>query len=197
MARDSDVRHLEVRRTASAHFATIMHNVEYKVELRDVALARTICRGLKATWIADLTQIDTYYRIPSGRLKKRECPGEPTEYIFYDRSNRIRPKLSHFTIYTESQARERFGIEPLPVWLTVRKVRTLFMLGNIRIHLDDVERLGHFLELEAFVSRDHTLAHCHDAVANLIESLRPVMGEAIDCSYSDMLAREETERAVG
>lgn len=167
-----------------------MHNVEYKAELRDIELARAICRALKASEIIAMEQVDTYFRIPSGRLKKRECAGEPIEYIFYDRPDRTRPKLSHFVIYTEQRALERFGIQPLPVWLTVRKRRELFMHGQVRIHLDTVEGLGRFLELEAMVSVGFNIARCHEAIEQLKQAFAPVLGEPIACGYSDMLAAE-------
>lgn len=173
-----------------------MHNVEFKAELRDLPLARSICRSLRATRVGVLAQTDTYFRVMSGRLKRRETEGEETEWIFYDRANRTRPKLSHFTLYDEAHAQERFGSSPLPVWLTVRKNRELWLLGNVRIHLDEVEGLGTFLEFEAMVSRDHNLARCHEAIAGLRKAFGPALGEPIDCGYSDLLEqeREQAER---
>lgn len=167
-----------------------MHNVEFKAELRDLPLARSVCKALGATFILTLRQTDTYFRISAGRLKKRECKGEPTEYIFYDRENRARPKLSHFTIYSESQAVERFGATPLPIWVVVRKVRELYMLDSTRIHLDAVEGLGSFLEFESLVSPSNNVARCHATVSKLRASFGPALGEIIGCSYSDMIARE-------
>ncbi len=164
-----------------------MHNVEFKVELRDVQLARSIARAHGAAFIDAVEQVDTYYRVPTGRLKKRETTGEPVEFIFYDRDDRSRPKLSHFTIYTEAQATARFGAAPLPVWLTVKKVREIYLLGNIRIHIDTVDRLGTFLEFEALVGTNHPVATCHKAIADLREVFSPVMGEPISCGYSDLL----------
>lgn len=172
-----------------------MQNVEFKAELRDIALARAICKSLQATWVAHMEQKDTYYRVPTGRLKKRECVGEPVEYIHYERPNKALPKISQFTIYTESQARERFGREALPVWLVVKKKRELFVLGHTRIHLDEVEGLGTFIELEAVVSPHHNVARCHESIAKLRSALQPALGEVIDCSYSDLLAREENQAA--
>ncbi|VAX40118.1 hypothetical protein MNBD_PLANCTO03-1518, partial [hydrothermal vent metagenome] len=52
-----------------------MHNVEYKAELRDMAMAKATCRAVGASHIITLEQTDTYFRVPSGRLKRRECPG--------------------------------------------------------------------------------------------------------------------------
>lgn len=167
-----------------------MHNVEFKSELRDPNLARAIVLRRGATFIGTLDQTDTYFRIPSGRLKKREQTGEPTEFIFYDRDNRTRPKLSHFSIYSEAEALERFGTTPLPVWIVVRKRRDLFLLGNVRIHIDQVEGLGFFMELEALVSTSTNVARCHEVIAELRATLRPVLGEAIAVGYSDLLAQE-------
>jgi len=172
-----------------------MHNVEFKAELRDLNLARSLCGVLGARKILDFDQTDTYFRVASGRLKKRETPGEPTEYVYYDRANRATAKLSHFMIYSEEQALERFGREPLPVWVVVRKHRDLWMHGHTRIHLDQVEKLGMFIEFESLVSRDHNITKGHEAVAALREHFSPVIGETIDCSYSDMVARDEDYKA--
>ncbi len=171
-----------------------MHNVELKAELRDVALARGICRAIGASFILEFGQVDTYYRIPHGRLKRRETEGEPVEYIFYERANRAAPKLSHFTIFSAEQALERFGMEPMPVRLIVRKRRELWMHHNVRIHLDAVEQLGNFLEFESLVSKDHNVAKGHEAIAALRKQFGPVMGELIDCGYAELMEREFGDR---
>jgi len=167
-----------------------MQNVEFKAELRDLPLARSICKALQATWVGELQQTDTYFRVASGRLKKRETVGEETEFIFYDRANRVRPKISQFTIYSEQHAIERFGTSPLPIWLVVKKKRELWLHRNVRIHLDQVEGLGNFLEFEALVSKDCTVPKCHEAIGELRTAFAPVLGEAIDRGYSDLLAAE-------
>ncbi|MCC6425962.1 MAG: class IV adenylate cyclase [Phycisphaerales bacterium] len=173
-----------------------MHNVEFKAELRDIQLARSLAKAHGAAFIDAVEQVDTYFRVPAGRLKKRQTTGEPVEYIFYDRDNRIKPKLSHFTIYTEAQAIERFGTTPMPVWLTVKKVREIYLLGNVRIHLDTVEKLGTFMEFEALVGTNHPVAQCHKSIADLREVFAPVMGEPISSGYSDLMeqAREEVTK---
>lgn len=179
-----------------------MQNIEFKAELRDPDLARTICARLGAHPVTVMRQIDTYYRVARGRLKKREITvlspdgplEEPTEYIFYNRPDGADPKLSKYTVYGEDEARAHFGTGNLPVWLVVRKVRDLRMLGATRIHLDEVEDLGHFIEFESMVSKSNTAARARAANAKLRAALDPVLGEAIACSYSDLLALElETE----
>lgn len=167
-----------------------MRNIEYKAELRDPALARAILTGLGATFILSFGQEDTYFRIPDGRLKRRQTDDEPPEWIFYSRPNMPGPKVSDFTILDDDRARERFGLEPLPVWVVVKKRRDLWMMGTVRIHLDNVERLGNFLELESLVTRDMPEAAARDALERLRLSLVPALGEPIDRSYSDLIAAE-------
>ncbi len=116
-----------------------MQNIEFKAELRDPALARMICDSLHAPLAATLEQTDTYFRVPDAKLKKREVVGGDTQFIFYNRPNRSRPKLSSFTLYSEAQALERFGVAPLPVWVIVRKSRDLHFHKGVRIHIDRVE----------------------------------------------------------
>ena len=167
-----------------------MQNVEFKAELRDPSLARMICQSLGAAHVGKLAQTDTYYSVPDAKLKKRETPGAATEYIFYSRADRSRPKLSTYTIYTESQAIDRFGATPLPVLIVVKKVRDLYLYKQVRIHLDQVEGLGNFLEFEAVVSPAQNLAVCHGLMDELRTAFGPALGEPIACGYADLLRKD-------
>jgi len=171
-----------------------MRNVEFKAELRDPAIAKEVCRSLGAAFIGVIDQTDTYYRIPAGRLKKRESTlpggGSEVEYIFYERPNTVAPKLSIFKIYSPEQANERFGSTPLPVLVIVVKRRTLYMLDNTRIHLDDVTGLGKFMEFEYLISKDNPIEEGRVKIAGLRQAFAFAMGEPIDRSYSDMLLVE-------
>lgn len=175
-----------------------MLNVECKYELRDAELARVVCRRLGAKFVGSVRQTDTYYRLSDGRLKKREVPDEAVEWVFYHRPNRIKPRLSSFTIYSDAEAKQRWGERPMPVWVIVEKTRDVYLLGSLRIHLDDVEGLGRFLELEALVTPAQHVGACHAAVQEVIEKLGPVLGEPIALGYSDLAAREQSpDRARG
>ncbi len=168
-----------------------MQNVEIKYELRDPPLCRTVLARLGARLAATLRQRDTYYRVPDGRLKKREVEGEGTEWILYHRPNRAKPRLSNFTIYSEQEALTRFGTRPLPVWVIVEKTREVWLMGEIRLHIDEVERLGRFLEIEALITPRQHAGVCRREVERIARELGPVLlGEAIAVSYSDMLAAE-------
>lgn len=167
-----------------------MKNVEYKAELRDIALARSICAALGARFVQTMEQTDTYFRTAAGRLKRRETVGEETEWIRYERPDVAAARVSAFTIYTHDEALERFGAAELPVWVVVKKRRELWLWENVRIHLDEVDGLGRFIELEALVRPGITEEECGRRVAELRQKLGPAMGEGVAVGYSDLIAGE-------
>jgi adenylate cyclase class IV len=164
-----------------------MQNIEFKAELRDLEGARRQCRVLAAQRIGHLRQTDEYYRLTDGRLKRRTAPGEPVEWIYYHRPDRVSPKMSHYTILSEEQALRRWGTGSLHAWVTVRKTRELWMLGAVRIHLDEVDELGRFLEIEAVLSRARHVPACHQEVQRLRMLFAPVLGEPVAVSYADLV----------
>ena len=174
-----------------------MRNVEYKAELRDPGLGRSIAVGIGAALVATIEQRDTYYRVVSGRLKKREASvdgvAEPVEYIKYERDDRPKPRMSSFDIYTEDEFTERFGEISLPEWLVVEKTRRVYLKDNVRVHLDDVSDLGTFIELEALVTPQQNLARAHEVVEGLRKAFGPALGEPIGVGYADLLGAEERQ----
>ena len=164
-----------------------MQNIEFKAELRNIEAARQQCRLLDAQHAGRFTQRDTYFRMADGRLKRREIDGKAMQWVYYHRPDRVSPRMSNYTILTDVQAKRRWGTRSLRPWLVVDKSRDLWILGEVRIHLDDVKGLGTFLELEAVVSRRFNVKACHEAIARLRESFAPLLGEPISVSYSDLM----------
>ncbi|NWR39329.1 SUB1 protease, partial [Tachuris rubrigastra] len=97
-----------------------------------------------------LVQADTFFRVPRGRLKLRRTQDGRGELIFYERPDTTGPKLSSFTITptADPDGLEAVLAQALGVLGVVRKERLLYLLGQTRVHLDRVEGLGDFLELE-------------------------------------------------
>lgn len=168
-----------------------MRNVEFKAELRDLSLARAIVGRLGGSWAETIRQRDTYFRVPSGRLKRREIEGEATEWIEYDRPEGPGSRISEYTIRSEEEALAWYGEMEIPTWAVVVKVREVYLLGNVRIHLDRVEGLGDFIEFEAVLARgageDEERA-ARASLKDLRERLGPVLGEAIAVGYADLVA---------
>ncbi len=170
-----------------------MHNIEFKAELRDAVAARRQCALMGAKRIGSIYQTDSYYKMHDGRLKKREAPGEPTEWIYYHRRDIVRPRMCNYSILSDEQARRRWGTDTLRSWVKVTKTRELWMLDNVRIHLDDVERIGTFIEFEAVVTRDCDVQACHKKVNDLRQLFGPTMGEPVGPSYADLMAQALAE----
>jgi adenylate cyclase class IV len=171
-----------------------MQNVEFKAELRDAELARSICRAIGAHEVGLLDQTDTYFRLPDARLKERQTVGEPTQWILYGRPDQAGSRLSTFHIYSEQEATERFGDLHRRPWVVVRKQRELWMHGDIRIHLDDVEALGQFIEFEALICPRQKRPAAEQAVRDLRRRFAQVIGESVAVGYSDLLADLEESK---
>ncbi len=174
-----------------------MQNIEFKAELRDPEAARTQCRVLGAQFIGRLEQTDTYYKLADGRLKCRNAPEEPIEWIYYHRPDCLRPRMCTYSILSEEQARLRWGTHSLRQWLTVEKKRDLWMLHDVRLHVDEVAQLGAFIEFEAMVSKHFEVKACHRAIGELREVFAPLLGESISASYSDLMDQLLAEQKEG
>src|SRR5687767_9375999 len=98
----------------------------------------------------DLRQTDTYFATPRGRLKLRETAGFQAELIFYERDEQGADRASDYEVAhsTEPGALRGLLAVALGVLATVRKRRTLLVLDGTRVHLDNVEGLGVFMEIE-------------------------------------------------
>jgi adenylate cyclase class IV len=169
-----------------------MITLEFKAELRDVAMARKICEAIGAEHFVTVDQVDTYYRVTSGRLKKRETTRdgvrEPVEYMQYTRADRTAPRLNETHVYGEQEARERFGLRELPVQCVVRKRREEHRLEFVLIHLDEVDGLGWFIEFVAAMSDENDAAACQDAIVHLRKAFDHAMGEPISSGYADLVS---------
>lgn len=175
-----------------------MKNLEWKAELRDPNLARILCKHIGATPTATIEQIDTYYNVASGRLKRRESTTidgsgksrEPDQYIAYDRPDSITPKHSDYAILTRAEFEERYGSAPVPEWIVVSKRRELFMFESVRIHIDDVRELGWYFEFEIVLDEGMDDDRANRYAREIRATFAPALGEPIRVSYCDLLAQQ-------
>ncbi|MFG0275325.1 MAG: class IV adenylate cyclase [Phycisphaerales bacterium] len=166
-------------------------NIECKLRLRDPDGARRVARGLGAAHAGLLEQEAVFYAHPDLRLKRRATVGRPAEWILYSRSDDATARASRYELLTDTEAQTRFdGLGP-PIG-TVRKRRELWLLDNVRIHIDHVDGLGDFLELEAVVGEGHPPENCRASVDRLLAALAPVLGEIVPVAYADLLAARPT-----
>lgn len=153
-------------------------NVELKARDLDPARSLLVCRALGAEDQGELWQRDTYFLVPHGRLKLREQRPGAAHLIQYERADcpAERESRYHVAAVEQAEAMKTALAAALAVRVVVTKRPRLFLHGPIRIHLDHVESLGHFLELEAVatVGSDLTVEH------RLVDQLRNAFGISDD-----------------
>jgi predicted adenylyl cyclase CyaB len=170
-----------------------MRNLEFKARLDDPKAAIARARELGADLYGDLRQTDTYFNAPRGRLKLRETAGHQAELIYYQREETSANRGSNYEVAHSPEPDELRDLvaHALGVLAVVRKRRTLLSLDATRIHLDNVEGLGNFLELEVPVTGDEAAAK--QRIDRLIRELGFEWGDCIRASYLDLtLAARET-----
>ncbi len=125
-------------------------NVELKCRCRDLEAVRRRAEAAGARDAGVLVQRDTFYGAGRARLKLRVIEGARAELISYERPDEEGPRTSRYRIAPVERPDELGAVlaHALGVTGEVRKRRRLRLLRNTRIHLDEVEGLGHFVELE-------------------------------------------------
>ncbi|MDH3685298.1 MAG: class IV adenylate cyclase [Myxococcales bacterium] len=126
-------------------------NVEIKARVADPAGVRARVEGLATERVGLDRQVDTYFATKQGRLKLRESSLSGAQLIPYLRPDAEGPRRSDYAVVPidDPERVKALFAELLGVHRVVRKEREIWLVGNVRIHLDRVEELGHFLELEA------------------------------------------------
>ena len=168
-------------------------NIEIKVRIESVESIVPKAAAIADKGPIEIIQDDTFFRCESGRLKLRAFSKEEGELIFYRRANQHGPKES-FYLRSPTTAPETlrdslslaYGVAG-----RVQKHRTLFLVGRTRIHLDIVEGLGHFLELEVVLEEGEPseigVREAHELMAKL--GVEP--SQLIEGAYVDLLAQRD------
>lgn len=132
-------------------------NIEIKARARDFEQLRERAAQLTPEAPLIFRQQDFFYDVPRGRLKLRQFDdGTPAELIFYQRDDRDGPKASYYTRspVTNPEAMHALLATALTTRGIVTKERHVYLVGRTRIHLDRVDGLGDFVELEVVLGPD-------------------------------------------
>jgi predicted adenylyl cyclase CyaB len=166
-------------------------NIEIKARIDSVEALASKVAALADEGPIDILQDDTFFRCDAGRLKLRVFADGNGELIFYRRRNQQGPKES-FYIRSPTAApdslRESLSLAYGQVG-RVRKHRILFLVGRTRVHLDNVDRLGHFLELEVVLDGDEIADVGVREAQELMDKLGVSQDELIEDAYVDILVR--------
>ena len=172
-------------------------NIEFKARMRDEKRVRAALKSLRPRAAGTDHQIDTYFNAPSGRLKLRQGNIE-NALIFYQRQNsaKVRPSsvvLCEFSDRAQVRTLKKVLASALGVAAVVDKVREIYFVGNIKIHLDRVRGLGKFLEVEAFVKKSK-LRHGRRQAEQMKEIFGVLPEDILSHSYSDLILENGFKR---
>ena len=166
-------------------------NLELKAHDPAPAASLEACRKLGAVDCGLLWQRDSYFHTPDGRLKLREQRPGRSQLISYHRADQASQRESRYRILEvgEPELLRDFLGESLGIRATVTKQRRLFLWRSVRIHLDDVEELGRFIELEAVAPPESDLQAEEALVTELRARLAITDATLVAESYGELPAR--------
>jgi predicted adenylyl cyclase CyaB len=164
-------------------------NVEIKARIESVEAMMTRAAALADHPAVEIQQDDTFFACPRGRLKLRALSATEGQLIFYRRPDRAGPRESFFVVApTDSPdaVREALSLAYGQIG-RVRKRRTLYLIGRTRVHLDRVEHLGDFLELEVVLAEGEPSGPGVDEAHRLMRALGIAPDQLVDGAYLDLL----------
>ena len=163
-------------------------NVEVKARVADLAQVEAQARRIATSGPDDLAQDDTFFACANGRLKLRELSATQGQLIYYSRADEAGPKVSDYWItetHSPGAMRETLA-RALGIVGRVRKQRRLYLLDRTRIHLDNVEGLGSFVELEVVLDEGESPHEGEEAARHIMKALGIGNSQLVQGAYVDL-----------
>lgn len=168
-------------------------NVEIKARIPDLGVMASKVAAIATEGPIEIAQDDTFFPCATGRLKLRQFSGDRGELIYYRRADLDGPKESFYLLSptTSPDTLRESLAAAYGVAGRVRKQRTLYLVGRTRVHLDRVDGLGDFVELEVVLSDDENADDGFSEAHALMRTLGIDAAQLIDVAYVDLLARPD------
>lgn len=164
-------------------------NVEIKARLGDRAAVTAALAALGARDAGAETQHDRFFATAAGRLKLRVSSRDGAALLAYRRADAAELRASDYdrVPVADAEALARVLAVALEAAGEVRKRRHVWFVDNVRVHLDDVEHLGEFIELEAMVDASHSEAQCLERARELLRLFGVRAEDVVAVAYVDKL----------
>lgn len=164
-------------------------NIEIKARARDFVEIKSRAEELSDTPVEIIPQEDVFFNVSQGRLKLRILASDNAQLIYYTRPDQEGPKRSdyHIAHTTDPENLKRVLELSYGIRGVVKKTRYLYLVGQTRIHLDDVEGLGHFMELEVVMKDGQSDGEGQEVAEGLMASLGVERSDLLEGAYMDML----------
>lgn len=170
-------------------------NIEIKARAHNFAAQQGLAAALADGPPEQLKQRDVFYESGAGRLKLRFEQGRGAYLIGYKRVDQTGPALSDYRLYPSASA-EALDVclrQALAVRGIVEKERSLYLVGQTRIHFDRVMGLGEFIELEVVLRPEQSLEQGQEIASALMTQLQIGAEDLWDVAYIDMLTAKTAE----
>uniref|UniRef100_A0A3B3VK15 Si:ch211-156b7.4 n=1 Tax=Poecilia latipinna TaxID=48699 RepID=A0A3B3VK15_9TELE len=186
---------LENQTTGIQYFRAMPSNVEIKAKVSDPEEFAKMAVQLSQSEGTIIRQHDTFFNCSRGRLKLRDFMNGSGQLIFYERPDTDGPKLSRYSISPTSDPPGLKVVlsDALGVKGEVRKERRLFLIGQTRVHLDTVEGLGHFMELEVVMRPQQSVDEGQQVAVELMEQLGVSEDHLVTGAYMDLILQGQKE----
>ena len=164
-------------------------NIEIKARIDSIEAVLPRAQAIAHTEPELIVQDDTFFKVPQGRLKLREFADGSAELIHYHRPDHGDTRASDYVrvpVPDPAALREALA-RACGIAGRVRKQRWLLLAGATRIHLDRVEGLGDFMELEVVLVEGQTDAEGSAVAEALMRALGLAGAERIAGAYLDLL----------
>ena len=167
-------------------------NLEIKALYNPLPETEDILNKLGAEFVSAETQTDTYFRVDNGRLKIRQIENGPSQLIQYFRNNTEGAKQCNYALVTLRDVNKisRMLKRVHGILVTVTKKRKIWIWRKVRIHLDEVENLGNYIEFEAMLSDEDIEDEAENKIGFLMRRLKVGEDAMIGESYSDLLLKQ-------
>ena len=168
-------------------------NVEWKARLRDPQRQAGLAERLADGPAEVQEQVDAFFAAPHGRLKLRRLSAGYGELIHYDRPDNAGPRQSVYSLVTTDRpdAVRELLAGVLGLRGEVRKRRRIYRAGPARIHLDEVEGLGAFLEVEVELRPGQPAAEGQSRAEELRRLLDVLPDDLVEVAYIDLLTAKQ------
>ncbi len=169
-------------------------NIEIKAKISDLEEIKDLIGQLCGADPIILNQRDIYYKVKNGRLKLRIFSVNEGELIYYERENITGPKRSEYSIYKtiDPVKLNEMLSSSMQVSGVVEKKRRVYISGQTRIHLDEVNNLGDFVELEVVLKDGQDASEGVSIAKEILKTLRINKKDLIKGSYIDLINSNET-----
>jgi len=171
-------------------------NIEIKAVVRDFAALQQRAAALSDTPVEVIPQEDIFFVTAKGRLKLRLLAPGRAQLVYYERPDQGGPKRSNYHIFTTDNPEDLKTALSLALGVrgVVRKTRSLYMIGQTRLHLDEVEGLGNFMELEVVLRPGQSDADGRVIAGDLMAKLGILSADLVEGAYIDLLEKLRMDR---